>query len=86
MSPRLSKAKCPFGRAERSLVFSLSALETEKICSGFGIRISHNTVLRLVYHIEVEMGTSPFVGIDDFAFKKGHSYGAIGYRGNDRLL
>ena len=44
----------------RSLAFSLSALETEKICSGFGIRISHDTVLRLVYHTEMEMGTSPF--------------------------
>lgn len=44
----------------RSLAFSLSALETEKICSSFGIRISHDTVLRLVYHTEVAIGTSPF--------------------------
>ncbi|MER2008306.1 MAG: hypothetical protein ABS939_12730 [Psychrobacillus sp.] len=36
-----------------SLAFSLSALETQKICSRFGIQLSHDTAIRFVYHTKV---------------------------------
>lgn len=44
----------------RALAFSMSALQTERVCSQFGIRISHDAVLRLVYKTSVSEATSPF--------------------------
>nr|WP_157964547.1 transposase family protein [Exiguobacterium flavidum] len=44
----------------RALAFSMSALQTERVCSQFGIRISHDAVLRLVYKTGVDESASPF--------------------------
>lgn len=44
----------------RELAFSMSAMQTERVCRHLGIRISHDTVLRIVYQTELSLINSPF--------------------------
>lgn len=61
------------------------ALETSgdgcaRICHQMGINISGDTVIRLLlrkFNEQEAIFTGDTIGIDDFAFKKGHTYGTI---------
>lgn len=61
------------------------ALETSgegcaRICHQMGINISGDTVIRLLlrkFSEQETFFTGDIIGIDDFAFKKGHTYGTI---------
>ncbi len=50
-----------------------------KICTMIGCQISSSTILRIIHKLSLnEPGeTSGVIGVDDFAFKKGKSYGTI---------
>lgn len=49
------------------------------ICKYMGIDVSGDTIIRLLKRKvdEQEKSCSDFIGIDDWAYKKGHTYGTI---------
>lgn len=61
------------------------ALETScegcaRVCNAMGIKISGDSVIRLLlrrYEAQPKMICGSTVGVDDFAFKKRHTYGTI---------
>lgn len=61
------------------------ALETScegcaRICKEMGIRISGDSVIRLLtkrFQLQEEVKCGSIIGVDDFAFKKRHTYGTI---------
>jgi transposase len=77
----------PYGRRTERLedFLCMMALETScegasRICKYIGINISGDTIIRLLinrYKQQPEFEYGSVIGIDDFAFKKRHTYGTI---------
>lgn len=44
----------------RELAFSMSAMQAERVCRHLGIRVSHDTLLRILYQTELAHMDSPF--------------------------
>lgn len=59
------------------IAFSTNCLTAEKVCQSLHIPTSHDALLRRIRTASFENKVLPFVGIDDFAFKKRMSYGTI---------
>ncbi|WP_161568870.1 transposase [Exiguobacterium sp. SH5S13] len=55
----------------------MSAKEAERVTTVLGFRISHDTLLRVLRRVPIPNHCAEIIGIDDFAFKKGHRYGTI---------
>ncbi|WP_160151233.1 transposase [Exiguobacterium aurantiacum] len=55
----------------------MSAKEAERVTTVLGFRISHDTLLRVLRRVPIPSHCAEIIGIDDFAFKKGHRYGTI---------
>ena len=61
------------------------ALETScegcaRVCKQMGLKVSGDTVIRLLtkrYKLQGEAKCGSIIGVDDFAFKKRHTYGTI---------
>jgi hypothetical protein len=51
----------------------------EKLLSRLGMAVSDDTILRAVKRVDVDTGAVPLrvVGVDDWAWKKGQTYGTI---------
>jgi transposase len=51
----------------------------ERLLSRLGMAVSDNTILRAVKRVDVDTGAFPLrvVGVDDWAWKKGQTYGTI---------
>lgn len=60
-----------------TLVLAMSAKEAERVTTVLGFRISHDTLLRVLRRVPIPKHCAEIIGIDDFAFKKGHRYGTI---------
>lgn len=63
----------------RKLAFSMSCLNAEKIAHVLPIFISHDTLLVILRETSIETKVPKVIGLDDFAFKKGNTYGTIIY-------
>lgn len=61
----------------REMAFRTNCLQAEKLSEKMGLPTSHDTLLRLLYDTPHSPKTSPFLAIDDFAFRKGETYGTI---------
>lgn len=63
-----------------SLALETSCEGCARICKLIGIRISGDTVIRLLikrYENQPSFQCGSIIGVDDFAFKKRHNYGTI---------
>ncbi|VXB44599.1 conserved hypothetical protein [Exiguobacterium sp. 8H] len=58
-------------------MLAMSAKEAERVATVLGFRISPDTLLRVLRSVPVPSPSAEVIGIDDFAFKKGHQYGTI---------
>lgn len=62
----------------RHLAFSTSCLGAAKLAKVMGLLVSHDTLLRILYQTDVTpRAISAVVGLDEFAWRKGHTYGSI---------
>lgn len=61
----------------RKLAFSAGCLNAEKMAQVLQISISHDTLLVILRETSIEMKVPEVIGLDDFAFKKGNTYGII---------
>ncbi|WP_342473067.1 ISL3 family transposase [Metasolibacillus sp. FSL H7-0170] len=62
----------------RHFAFSTSCLVAAKLAKVAGLSVSHDTLLRIVYQTNVTpRAISTVIGIDEFAWCKGHTYGTI---------
>ncbi len=50
-----------------------------RICKQMGINISGDSIIRLLKknHVDYTVAPSEVIGVDDWAYKKGHTYGTI---------
>jgi hypothetical protein len=55
----------------------MNAKEAARVCPTIGIRISHDTLLKILRRVPVPSEQPDIIGLDDFAFKKGRRYGKI---------
>lgn len=53
------------------IAFRTNCIQAEKLSKKLGLPTSHDTLLRLLYATPLPTQTSPFLAIDDFAFRKG---------------
>lgn len=51
--------------------------QAEKVICPFLPSISHDTFLRLIRATPIEQPTTTAIGLDDFAFRKGHQDGTL---------
>ncbi|MBT2738392.1 hypothetical protein J7E66_27420, partial [Bacillus sp. ISL-7] len=61
---------------DSSLSFT-GSLSAEKVARSSHIPVSHDTLLTLFHHTDIESVVFPFVDLDDFSFHKGHTYGTL---------
>lgn len=78
VAPRYSRQTRRLRVTLKSFALALSGQAGSRLLKHLGIAVSGQTLLRLVKSINRSAITVPdILGVDDFAFKRGRSYGAI---------
>lgn len=72
-------------------IFAISAFCSDRaaeiICRSLGIRVSHDSIRRLLSHIRIEDNLDiETIGVDDVCLKKGQTYYTVIYDGEDHHL
>lgn len=84
-SERIPTVAAPWARCTQRLVQQLTAVGLAlggaagaRLGEQLKCRVSHTTLLRFIFRVPLPLPTTPqTLGVDDFSFRKRHSYGTI---------